>query len=56
MDELFELRKELEVHESPVVSIWKCAVHGDKALYIYGELTSFEKFLCFLFGVVTVYA
>jgi len=42
--------------ESPVVSIWKCATGGFPVLYIYGELSVFEKFLCFLFGVVVVYA
>ena len=56
MDQLFELRKELEVHESPVVSIWKCATSDFPVLYVYGNLTVMEKVLCFLFGVVTVYA
>ena len=56
MDELSELRKELQVHESPFVSIWKCATSNFPVLYVYGELTLWEKFLCVLFGVVTVYA
>ena len=51
-----ELRKELEVHEKPVVSIWKCAISDFPVLYVYGGLTAMEKVLCFLFGVVVVYA
>ena len=50
-----DLRKELSVHEKPIVSIWKCA-RGFPVLYVYGELTLWEKFLCMVFGVVVVYA
>lgn len=48
---IWELRDSIVVHEHPVKSIVNCA-WNERVLYVHGELTHWERFLCYVFGVI----